>query len=52
MASLKVAIYINAALAFTAAAASAVRGKKYIYGVENEPEEKLKRTKTIDSQAQ
>ena len=52
MASLKVAIYINAALAFTAAAASAVRGKKYIYGVENEPEEKLKGAKTIDSQAQ
>jgi MFS family permease len=38
MASLKVAIYINAALAFTAAAASVVRGKRYIYGLEPEPE--------------
>ena len=42
MASLRVAIYINAGLAFCAAAASVVRGKRYIYGVENEPEEKEK----------
>lgn len=46
MAALRVAIYINATLAFCAAAASVVRGKKYIYGLENEPEqEKLKPTK-------
>jgi MFS family permease len=47
IASLRVAIYINAALAFAAAAASVVRGKRYIYGLENEPEqETLQSTKT------
>ena len=39
MASLRVAIYLNAALAFTAAVASVVRGKRYIYGLEPEAEE-------------
>ncbi len=39
MSSLRVAIYINAALAYTAALASVVRGKRYIYGLEPEKEE-------------
>ena len=38
MASIRVAIYINAAFAGTAALASVVRGKRYIYGVEPEAE--------------
>ncbi len=50
MGSLRVAIYINATLAFAAAAASVVRGKRYIYGIENEPEEKLQPAKTVDSE--
>jgi len=46
MASLRVAIYINAGLAYTAALASVVRGKRYIYGLEPEAEEeKIKRAK-------
>ena len=36
MASLKTAIYLNAVLAFAAATASLVRGKRYIYGLEPE----------------
>jgi len=39
MSSLRVAIYINAALAYSAALASVVRGKRYIYGLEPEKEE-------------
>ncbi len=39
MASLRVAIYLNAALAFVAACASVVRGKRYIYGLEPEAEQ-------------
>lgn len=38
MASLRIAIYLNAGLAFCAAAASVVRGKRYIYGLEPEAE--------------
>jgi len=36
MASLGVALYFNVALAVIAAAASALRGKRYVYGVEDE----------------
>lgn len=39
MASLRTAIYFNAAFAFGAALASVVRGKKYIYGLKEEEEE-------------
>jgi EmrB/QacA subfamily drug resistance transporter len=45
MASLRVAIYLNAGLAFCAAAASVVRGKKYIYGLEPEAETTAKEPK-------
>jgi hypothetical protein len=38
MSSLTVAFYFNAALALLAAAASALRGKKYVYGLEGEME--------------
>ena len=38
MSSLRTAIYINATLAFIAAIASVVRGKRYIYGIEPEKE--------------
>ncbi len=38
MAALRISVYINAALAFAAAAASVVRGKRYIYGLEPEVE--------------
>jgi len=44
MASVRIAIYLNAAFAFTAALASVVRGKKYIYGLEPEADtEKIKK---------
>lgn len=36
MSALRFALYINATLAFVAAIASALRGKKYVYGLENE----------------
>jgi MFS family permease len=39
MSALRISIYINAALAYIAAIASVVRGKRYIYGIENEKEE-------------
>ncbi len=38
MASLKTAVYLNAAFAFGAAVASVVRGKRYVYGLEPEEE--------------
>jgi hypothetical protein len=38
MHSLRTAIYLNATLAFVAAIASVVRGKKYVYGLEPEIE--------------
>jgi hypothetical protein len=38
MSSLNVAFYFNASLALLAAAASALRGKKYVYGREEEME--------------
>jgi len=36
MSSLGVALYFNVALALVAAAASALRGKRYVYGTEDE----------------
>jgi MFS family permease len=38
MSALRTAIYLNAGLAFAAALASAVRGKRYVYGLEHEEE--------------
>jgi hypothetical protein len=38
MSSLTVAFYFNAVLALLAAAASALRGKKYVYGLEEQME--------------
>lgn len=43
MDAIRIAIYLNAALAFAAACASVVRGKRYIYGVEPEAEQEKKR---------
>lgn len=46
MSSLRTAIYLNATLAFIAAIASVVRGKRYVYGLEPEEEkEELTQTK-------
>ena len=39
MDALKVAIYLNATFAFGAAVASVVRGKRYVYGLQPEPEQ-------------
>jgi MFS family permease len=38
MSALRTALYLNAAFAFAAALASAVRGKRYVYGLEPEEE--------------
>jgi MFS family permease len=38
MSALRTAIYLNAGLAFAAALASVVRGKRYVYGLKNEEE--------------
>jgi EmrB/QacA subfamily drug resistance transporter len=38
MSALRVALYINATLAFVAAIASSLRGKRYVYGLEHEEE--------------
>ncbi len=45
MSSVRTAIYFNATLAFVAAIASAVRGKRYVYGLE--PEEERRQVKKI-----
>ena len=47
MSALRFALYINATLAFVAASASALRGKKYVYGLEHEPDP----TKAVASEA-
>lgn len=39
MTSLRTAIYLNAGFAFAAAIASAVRGKRYVYGLQSEEEQ-------------
>jgi EmrB/QacA subfamily drug resistance transporter len=38
MSALRVALYLNATLAFVAATASVLRGKRYVYGLEHEEE--------------
>jgi EmrB/QacA subfamily drug resistance transporter len=42
MSALRFALYINATLAFIAATASALRGRKYVYGLEHEAEPEKK----------